>query len=243
MTLWSSSCEVLRGMHVEVQPLAVGRVRTFDPEPQGPAATSTIPDANRRSDRIAAEMHEVHREAERSGYEEGLRRGLAEAEAKGEAAVQKAIADAQALRASEREKLARVYASLEAAVKGCLREAEEDMVALCFETICRMVGDHALQPEAVRAQVLQRVSALVDAPGAAIHLHPEDAEFLEQDPQFLANGKGRIRCVPDPEVAVGGCVVRGAAGGIDARLETLLANCKRTLLAVRGRQPPSEGRP
>jgi len=106
------------------------------------------------------------------------------------------------------------------------------MVALCFETICRLIGGAALQADVVRAQLTG-----LAAQGRAgrrlsmhVHVHPDDADLLRAS----APDAG-VEWVADPEVALGGCILRGREGGLDARLETMLAACKAALLAARAR--------
>ena len=225
------SGEILRGMHVEVQPLRVGRLPVPPPEPD---LSPPSPAEEARREREEAALRQARMDAERAGHEEGLRKGRAEAAAQSQAAVAQAIAKAQAELQVQRQQFALLRGSMVQAAEDALRVAEDDMVALCFETICRIVGERALEPDAVRAQVRALIARLEHPSSAVLHLHPKDVELLQQD--------GGMRVVPDADVALGGCIVQHAHGGIEARLETLLANCKEALLATRRRRAAPEGR-
>lgn len=233
------SGEVLRGMHVERHPLCVGR--PVAPVVPLQEATATDPREEAWTARLSAALAEARREGERAGYEEGLRKGLADARSQGEAALQKAVAGARATLDQQHESVRKLRGALEAAHAECLRLAEDEMVALCFDTICRVVGEEALAPEHVRARIRQLVASSGDEASVAIHLHPRDAALFDNSDEPDARGRPTIRCVPDPQVAPGDCTVRGTAGGLEQRLESTLEACKRALLHARAQVPAAEG--
>lgn len=221
--------EVLRGMEVEATPLRVGRMR----ETRASAVPACVPapheDALLR-ERQEAALREAREQAQKAGFEEGLRLGRAEAAVRGEAQVSQAVIEATSALRSEQRALATLKAALESAVTDCISAAEDELVALCYDTLCRMLGRHAIGVDAVRSQVVTLMAQGAVAPQTAIHLHPQDAQQLLDDPQAAPHG---VRWVADPEVTVGGCIVKGPGGGLDARLETMLATCKRALLTAR----------
>lgn len=170
-----------------------------------------------------------------AGRDEGLRKGLQEAAEQGRARVEQAVLEAtQSVRAMQ-EQLYRLEAALRPAFAACMSAAEDELVALCYETLCSILGAQALQPAVVQAHVQHVLSRAAGAQSIALHLHPQDAELLAScaagvdDPTAAA----RIRCVPDPEVQLGGCIVRSEGGGLDARLETALLACKDALVSAR----------
>jgi len=233
VTLLSISGEVLRGMHVEAQPLRVGRRAAAElPVPQPEPAESHDVEAVQR---IEAERRAARAEGEQAGYAEGLRRGLADAQREAEAALQEALAQARHAVQAEGERLASLCKSLEGARCDVLRGAEDDLVALCYETVCRIVGDTALDPAVVRNRVQQFAALWGDRPGAVLHLHPQDAELIEAT--GVVPGIGYIA---DPEVVLGGCMVRSTGDSLDARLETALVACRDALLATRARRLSQE---
>jgi flagellar assembly protein FliH len=216
-------------MHLERQPLRVGRM----PPVATPAASSpTAPDPQRE-----ALLRQAREDAERIGFEEGLRRGLAESQSQREPALRQAIAEATAALDDHRSRLAALQASLEAVLPDCVRAAQDEIVALCFETLCRMLGPHALRPDSVRAQVEALAAQGLAGLDASIHVHPKDAQHLLRSAVETASG---FRWVADSDVTLGGCIVRRAGGGLDARLEAMLETCKDRLLAARMQQVDAE---
>lgn len=114
------------------------------------------------------------------------------------------------------------------------------MLALCYEAVCRVVGAQAVEPRHVASQLshlvaLSRISSLV-----AVHVHPDDAALLQGGD--MSTGKGsqggdrQVPWLPDPEVTLGGCIVRGSRGSLDLRLEAMLSDLKASLLAERARR-------
>ena len=213
--------DILRGMEVERQPLRVGRARA--PIPQIQVSAAPVPQVD------GACLAELQRVAERAGYEEGHRKGLADAALQAATAVEQAVAKALVPLQRRQEQLDALFASLAAAKDDCLRAAEEDMVALCFDTVCRIVGNSGVQPETVRSLLRDQAARVAKDAGTVLHVHPQDAELLQDH----AGTPGAVRYVADPEVALGGCIVRQSGGAIDARLETMLAACKEALLSAR----------
>ena len=220
---------VLRGVALERGLVRVGRGSgPHSPEPR---------ESERPSGDALAQIEEAAARSRAdgwaAGHEEGLRQGLLEAAARSEAALAKAAEEAQAAVDNDRRRLGELQVSLQAAVAGCMGAAEEDLLALCYEAVCRIVGECAVRPETVRAQL----SALVIRHGGdgivEAHVHPRDAEWLNAAGGDTGAAPKAVRWLADPEVALGGCIVRHGRGAIDARLETLLAACKEHLLAVR----------
>lgn len=231
MRLPFSEGEVFRGMHVEAEPLRVGRVAFAMPSEELAGSTpldEAVP-------AIEAERRAAREAGEQAGYAEGLRRGRAEAALATEAALQKAVAEAAAPLAAKGERLTALLTSLEVTRKELLQLAEEDIVALCFETVCRIVGETALELDTVRARLQRLVAQCTDHPQVALHVHPGDLELLRS-----TSALQHFHWVADRAVALGGCIVRKPGDSLDARLETALAACRDTLLATRASRAAAE---
>jgi flagellar assembly protein FliH len=143
------------------------------------------------------------------------------------------VVDALAPLHERQEELAAICASLAATRGDCLRAAEDDMVALCFDTVCHIVGGSVLEPDAVRGLLRAQAARLAEEARVSVHVHPRDAELLRG-----MDADGQMRYVADPQVALGGCIVRQPGAALDARLETMLAACKEALLAARANASP-----
>lgn len=182
----------------------------------------------------APETHDTyetgHAQGLRTGYEEGYARGRAEAERAASDALAAAVAKATAPLHEQQRHLAGVAAALQASAVAWLREAEDELFAACYATVCRVLGPALMTPDGVRAQAQALLVNFRAGDAVAVHLHPADARLIAQD--------DRPSCAPlawvaDPDIALGGCVVRGSAMALDARLETVLEEVRAGLLAAR----------
>jgi flagellar assembly protein FliH len=231
--------DILRGMQVEALPLRLARRAAPPALPAAAAAgheDTGEPDDAAARERLEQAQREGREAGVRAGYEEGLRRGLADAQARARSELEQAMQQALAPLDDERKRLAALLAALEQARADCLAAAEDDAVALCYDVLCRALGAAAPQPEALRAHWQALYAGQSLAAGAVLHVHPQDAALLTAS--LARDGAAEeeassMRWVADPEVALGGCIVRGSAGGLDARLESMLSACKSALLAAR----------
>ena len=255
-----SRSPVLRDVLLAAAPLTLrrqGRAGSMPEPPSSPGDHDTsVPMSGVEADATAFEA------ARRQGYEEGLASGQAEGRAHGEAlARQRADEVAQTTTtrheqalAERTEKLDRtlrheaqarfatrfgvldgLIAALPPRIEARLAAAEEDMLALAFEAVCRILGDQAVRPEALRAQVALALAGLRERKWVAVHLHPDDLAALAVDRDTLLDGADgpAIEWVASTEVASGGCIVQSPAGGLDARLETQLGLLRDLLVQTR----------
>jgi flagellar assembly protein FliH len=118
------------------------------------------------------------------------------------------------------------------------------MVALCWETVCRMLGEQAATSDGVRMHVLETLRTWRARGALSVHLNPGDLQQIADgtagraaiDSELERAGHTGVQWIADPTVALGGCIVRSEEGGLDARLETQLAALKVALLAARARK-------
>lgn len=195
-------------------------------------------------------------EAQRQGFEEGLAQGRAKAaeEARDAAlradqALQKKLQDLEAQaqkqmqdhrqkdQAAVQSRLQRIDAlltALPAQIRTRIDAAEDDLLALCFESVCRVLGSHAATAEGIRAQVAHAREGLHSRALVAVHLHPDDLATLrgaaETSPDI---GNDGVQWIADPAVALGGCILQSPQGGLDARLETQLRTLAQLLVQSR----------
>lgn len=226
--------EVLRGMIVEAVPLCLARTRTRSGGDAGAGqrAEQLALDAVRRQC-LEDAARQGHEEGMRAGYEAGLRKGLSDAGTEVRAAVDKATAEERAELASRRARVDALAGELRKAMGTVLAAAEDEMVALCFETLCRMVVDTSVREPAVRANLLALAGAVRPAELVALHVHPDELAWLDAVP---ADDGTPLPLVGDPLAGVGGCIVKCRAGGLDARLESMLRACKAALLEARAQK-------
>ena len=253
------------GQQVPAQPFSQGQVSMppgRNPKPGAPARgteTSMPAGLPGSATDVWADLARVEEEARQRGYEEGFAKGSIEGRARGEEdsrllaaqAAEKASRDledhaermtrelkrqAQAGYQARVQVLDGLIAALPPRIEARLAAAEDDMLALCFEVICRTMGEGVVQPEAVRAQLAQAMDRLRSRQLVAIHLHPDDLAMLQKGhglSQGLLLGGADVQWIASADVALGGCILQSPEGGLDARFETQLATLRELLLQTR----------
>jgi flagellar assembly protein FliH len=180
--------------------------------------------------------------AREQGFEAGHKAGLESGLAKGQLDAKEAMSQASAAAmesARERiQQLERLIASAHECASALRWEAEDDLVAMSYELVCRIVGEQAASPASLREVARQMLAGIDNASRAALHVHPDDHRALMLDADV--DGEQVLRWVADPEVALGGMVVRSRNATLDARLETQFHVLQSTLAQHR-EQRRSEG--
>ncbi|MDR3018772.1 MAG: hypothetical protein LBV56_25345 [Delftia acidovorans] len=142
---------------------------------------------------------------------------------------------------AQRDSLQRLLQQLPEAWEGFLQDAEEDMLSLVFEAVCRITGEQAISRDGARAMLQRTVQAWHGRRPLSVHVHPDDLDALQSDAplrQMLsASGftaeRQTLRWVADPEVQLGGCLLRSEEGALDARLEVQLQALRASLAQTR----------
>jgi flagellar biosynthesis/type III secretory pathway protein FliH len=115
-----------------------------------------------------------------------------------------------------------------------LNASIDDMLVLTFECICHVIGLGAGTKDGIQNLILNALSRQADRSLVHVHVHPDDAQWLRSTDSFeTISNQFKIVLVSDDTVAFGGCILRYANGGLDARLEVLIAQVKSVLVGVR----------
>lgn len=148
--------------------------------------------------------------------------------------------------------LRRIPSELNAYLSG----AEDDILSLAFDVICRILGEQAATAQGLRDALAQALKAWHGHAPLSVHLHPDDLSLLKADAESLqvlaAAGfnaeRSSLRWVSDPKIQLGGCLLRSSEGALDARLETQMEALKNSLFQTRearqhtGAQAAAEGK-
>lgn len=236
--------QVLRGLPVECAPWRLPRNVPAEAPSEEAVLVAPPPSAQEEAVRLGFEegLRRGREEGLRSGQEDGLRQGRADAAAETSAALERAIAEAVKPLQAERDRISKLATGMESALAECLELGEDEMVALCFETVCRVIGTTALQPEALQVHMSHLLSLCKAKPPLAMHVHPEDASLLQRFAISEPTSAAAIAWIPDPEVMLGGCIAKSTHGKLDLRLETMLSACKAVLLATRAQRRAEPGK-
>ncbi|WEF32850.1 FliH/SctL family protein [Pseudoduganella chitinolytica] len=157
-------------------------------------------------------------EAASRGYEEGLASGTAEGRAGVDAAMARHLAQLEDIVAQAAEARERLLAG-----------HEDMLVEVAYAAICRLAGAAASSRAGALAQVRTAVAQVREADGVRVRLHPDDVAWLA--PQ--AGEQHSWALLADERVELGGCIVEGGHGSLDARLELQLERLRAALLAAR----------
>jgi flagellar assembly protein FliH len=176
-----------------------------------------------RAQAVAAAREQGLREGREAGHEAG--RDAAQVEAR--AAVQATL-----------DTLERLLAALPQRFEMRLAAHEEDMVALCFETVARILGQEAAAPDGLRQMLRKTLAEFGPRRLVEVRVHPGDVQCLAGDPVVAGWLRERedgaaIQIVADPGVELGGIVLRSPSGRLDARLDHQLEALRGALLATR----------
>jgi flagellar assembly protein FliH len=245
-----------------------------NPDVQGTPDSPAQPDASGQVEARQRAVEAGYREGWQTGYDEGRQAG--HKEAMGSAAVERQHerAAVQAQSRDSRRQLEAVLKTLRTQGDLFLAACENDMVALCFEALCQILGRSTVDPAMVRRQIVAAVTATGSVRPLEVRLHPMDLQLLVEgmevsdgrekqiDEQTVNDegaaatsrmtsaqaGKHRadgcstpaarafldgVTLVADHTLLMGGCVIDGSQGGLDARLDLQLARLRDLLLETR----------
>jgi len=221
---------------------------------------------------LAQEQKRLIEQEHRTGYEKGFQDGIAHAQREARQQAEKAamamaqeqidhaVVNAQKAARDQsgqlNEKLTRQRELIEGLLRKvpderdkCLRDAEEDMVALAFEMVCSILGEKVATQEGLRSLLERNLKSWHGRSPLSIHLHPEDVHLLRADADSLqllsaagfSGERATLRWVADAKVAIGGLFFRASEGALDARLEIQLDALKASLLQTReARKSPAQ---
>jgi flagellar assembly protein FliH len=207
-------------------------------------ATKEEPVAEEGSEPIAAPSvveaaAHAREEAERAAREQTLREqrereqreALERAQAEGYAA---GIAQGEAKYAAQVEQLAAVLASAPAAIEAAVVGAEDVIVEIAYESVCKIVGDALGRREGVVAVVQSVLRNLREREQLVIRVAPDDLALLESHRKDLLPYRGTVvALVADERVSLGGCLVESSGGTLDGRLETQMQRLREILFDAR----------
>lgn len=237
---------VLRNVAVSGQPHALAR-----PLHQPGAAAASAPSAADRQaeldhayqsghaqgrlEALAAINAEEMAKAHEAGMQQGREAGMAAAREEARAEVQSSL-----------DALDRMLAALPEMFRARIAASEDDMVALCFEAVMRVLGEAAATPAGVRQMLGKSIAQFGARRLAEVRVHADDLKAMEGDAAVAAWLRRRedgtaIRIVADPSIELGGVVLRSPAGTLDARLEIQVDALRNALLSVRASRTAAAG--
>ncbi|GAB2842930.1 hypothetical protein GCM10027277_07800 [Pseudoduganella ginsengisoli] len=202
---------------------------TASPAASPVSAAAPQPDLQALIDQARESVLAQFKQEAETAREMGRQRGLQEGREAGAAESRQAFA-------AELARMRSIVDKLHGAVENGVAGLEEMAVAIAFESVCRILGDKAITAEGVRGIVRETVSHVAARDGVTVRLHPDDLSALRSVGalEAPADNGAPVSWVADTTLALGGCIVEGGGGELDARLDTQIERLRAALLAARG---------
>ena len=199
---------------------------------QRAAAPVVAPPTPEQTQALARELDALRTAARATGHEEG------------KAAVQQEFA---ALERTLKAQATATLASLAEAHQRLRQDLEQACFDIAFAAAVKVFGQLSVDPQAVAGAVRQALAQAGSVADLQVRLHPADAQLLGrllEGPQAATWPADLGTLCADPSIRAGGCVIRGAHGDVDARIETQLASLAELLIqhrdAARGELPEAQ---
>ena len=232
------SRSVLTDMTFDAQPRRLGgRPISFNRE----ALTLKEPSAANQSDPsmtekiLEMEKKRAYADAFEIGKKDGYEVGLTEGRIAGG---KEAIDLAEARLKEQIRKLEKLADSFSSAFTERLNALEIDALELSFQVICKIFGQLASSKTGCEGLLNEAFQRMRDQPIALVKMHPYDIALIQHEhaenrtvSETISSEK--IQLIPDSQITLGGCVLEGASGTLDARIETQLSQLKKALQTVR----------
>lgn len=168
-----------------------------------------------RDDEIAA-LRKAAQEATLAltdAFTDAEQRGYAAGEEKGAKAARAALQ-------AQIDRAAALASEVDEARQALMDSNEDVMVEIVFAALCRILGEQGATRETVAAVVRETIAATREREQIVVRLHPDDAALFRDT--AVEHAGAELRMCADPAVKLGGCIVDGASGSLDARFETQL---------------------
>ena len=119
----------------------------------------------------------------------------------------------------------RLFVQLENTIPQVVRDCEQALIAIAWETARKVVNSVEITPSMIEAALDEALTSLRQTGRVRVQLHAADLSLIEgvNSPVLLKElGGERIRFESSPEVGRGGCLVYTDFGTVDARREVKL---------------------
>ena len=218
----------VRKIPVHLQPRAYGQPVEQMPsqaqvplkEPAPPVAAPIMPTYEEYKQRLGSELAALRQQAIDSGREEGMKQAWQTAE----------MHYAQQL-----EALRLLLGSVRDARQRHVEDIGDEALEIVFVAVAKILGTGFATREAVVAAVREAIRCCQERGRMLVKVAPRDFELLNaRRRELLEDGSAsEVELVADAQVKWGGCVIEGASGNLDARLETQMQRLRDTLLSAR----------
>jgi flagellar assembly protein FliH len=185
------------------------------------------PDPAALLEQIEARRAEIFEQAYHEGYEAGEQAGQQEA---------------RQARDEEIAALLEIAASMRPAFDAFLSDAEDLLVEIAFESVCKILGRALCDRAGVSALVQAVIEQVREREQLIVRLAPADYMLLAgAEAAGSRNDAWKAELKPDARVTLGGCLIDSPSGTVDGRLETQLQRLREVLVATRAANADGAG--
>lgn len=174
-------------------------------------------------------------EAKETGYAEGRESGYAE----GKQNARQEIEAQHQLLEKEAEQLSLVVKSLRVGINEKYLQMQDDLTEICFIGMSQLLVQNIVRPEVIAAKIQSLLQQQISNDVIDVHVHPDDYARLNQwqkpgaEYRTVDFNASHFNLIADPDVKLGGVLMRSGKNSLDARIEYQLEQVKETLLKSR----------
>ena len=174
-------------------------------------------------ERYAQEIEIEKEHAKEAGYREGYELGNTAAQAEHAASI---------------NSLRTLFASASQSLTEGIEGAEDAIVEITFEAICKVIGGNLVDKDGVIAVVREVINHAKERENLAIRVSPDDFSLLSEHRARLLSGieESTAELIADDRVILGGCLLEAPGGNLDGRLEIQLQQLRDALLSARSKR-------
>jgi flagellar assembly protein FliH len=166
------------------------------------------------------EIESIHSSSEKEGYTDGYERGKADGEGE------------------YHESLKEVEKLKEVILRGVDQQVDglqDQILALAFASICKVLGENALSEQVVTASVKNVLEEFRFNKSVKVFVAPDQLVNLSAEKEGVLSSFGKeVEFIPDPKVELGGCIVQINSGSWDGRLEVQLQRLMELFRQMKG---------
>lgn len=204
------------------------------------AAVDLISPETKRIEELTTALQALEAQCQQAmdaGYNEGYVEGFKRGEEDGRAIYEEAVTRAESEHAASLSALMKLLQGVEARLKESIEGAENLLVEIAFEGLCKILSEALIDRDGVVAAVRTAMVRLRDRERVVVRLSPHDLALLEgyRDLEHETEQKSRLDWVADERIALGGCLLETSGGTLDARIETQIQSLREVLLGVQRR--------
>jgi flagellar assembly protein FliH len=179
------------------------------PAPAQPKAPPPAATYEEYKQRFAAELAQIRQQTIEAGREQGIQQGRLAAQAEFQ---------------QQLDAMRTVIQGARGAHARYAEDVADEAGEIVFAAICKILGDGFANREAAVAAVREAVRRSKERGGLIVRVSPADFELLSARRRELLEGAvvGEVDLVADEKVKLGGCLLEGPSGSLDARLATQL---------------------